>query len=74
MRSLTSVMGWLFFGTWLVAAVAQPAEEAQKAPQGAWVATRADCEGKAAADVVGNWLAFTSGSGYVLITFKRAKP
>lgn len=59
MRSLTSVTGWLVLGTWLVAAVAQPAEEARKAPQGAWVATRAERDGKAAADVVGNRLAFT---------------
>jgi uncharacterized protein (TIGR03067 family) len=55
---LTSAMLWLILGTWLVPVFAQPAEEAQKKLQGSWTATKAERDGKAADDVVGNRLSF----------------
>src|SRR5262245_17869408 len=56
---LTSAMFWLILGTLLVPAFAQPAEEAQKKLRGTWTATKAERDGKAADDVVGNRLSFT---------------
>jgi uncharacterized protein (TIGR03067 family) len=52
-------MCWLILGTGLVPAFAQPAEEAQKELQGTWTATKAQRDGKAADDVVGNQLSFS---------------
>jgi uncharacterized protein (TIGR03067 family) len=49
----------LFLAIGLVVAFAQPAEEAQKKLQGAWTATMAERDGKAADDVVGHRLSFT---------------
>jgi uncharacterized protein (TIGR03067 family) len=49
----------LLLGTGLVPAFARQAEEAQKKLQGTWVATKAERDGKAAADVVGHRLSFT---------------
>jgi uncharacterized protein (TIGR03067 family) len=75
MHWLTSAMCGLILGTGLVPAFAQPAEEAHKKLQGAWTATRAERDGKAADDVVGHRLSFTgnrfriqSGDGKLLYT------
>ena len=54
---LTPAGRWLSLGAGL--ALAQPAQEAQKKPQGTWTATKAERDGKAAADVVGHQLSFT---------------
>ena len=59
MNRLTLAMCWLILGTWLVSALAQPAQEAQKKLQGTWIATKAERDGKTADDVVGNRLSFT---------------
>lgn len=59
MPRLTAAMCWLILGTGLMLAFAQPAEDAQKKLQGTWTATRAERDGKAAADVVGHRLSFT---------------
>ena len=56
---LISAMCLLILATGLLPAFAQPAEEAQKKLQGTWTATRAERDGKAADDVVGNRLSFT---------------
>jgi uncharacterized protein (TIGR03067 family) len=72
MHRLTSSMCWLILGTWLVPVVAQPAEEAHKKLQGSWTATKAERDGKAADDVVGNRLSFT-GSRFQ-IQSKDSKP
>jgi uncharacterized protein (TIGR03067 family) len=58
-RRLFSAVCWLFLGTWLLPAFVEPAEEAQKKLQGAWIATKGERDGKAADDVVGNRLVFT---------------
>jgi uncharacterized protein (TIGR03067 family) len=58
MYRLISPMCWLILAIWLVPAYAQPAEEAQKKLQGAWTATKAERDGKAADDVVGHRLSF----------------
>jgi uncharacterized protein (TIGR03067 family) len=50
---------WLILGTGLVPAFAQPAEEAHKRLLGAWTATQAERDGKAADDVVGHRLSLT---------------
>ena len=52
-------MCWLVFGTVLVPAFAQPAQEGSKQLQGAWTATQAERDGKAADDVLGHRLSFT---------------
>ena len=59
MRRLTWVVCWLILGTGLGPAFAQPAEDASKKLQGAWTATQAERDGKAADDVVGHRLSFT---------------
>jgi uncharacterized protein (TIGR03067 family) len=59
MRLMTWAMGWLILGTGLAPAFAQPAEEAQRKLQGTWTATKAERDGKAAEDVVGNRLSLT---------------
>lgn len=56
---LTGVVCWSILGSGLVPAFAQPAEEASKKLQGAWTATKAERDGKAAEDVVGHRLSFT---------------
>ena len=58
MRRMTWAMCWPILGTGLVPAFAHPAEEAQKKMQGTWTATKAERDGKAADDVVGNRLSF----------------
>jgi uncharacterized protein (TIGR03067 family) len=58
MHRLTALLCWLMVGAWLVPAFAQPAAEAQKRVKGAWTATKAERDGKAASDVVGNRLSF----------------
>ncbi len=60
MHRLTWAICWLILGTGLVPAVAQPVEEAYKKLQGTWTATQAERDGKAANDVVGHRLSFTS--------------
>jgi len=49
----------LILGTWFVLSFAQAAEKTQKNLQGSWTATKAERDGKAADDVVGNRLSFT---------------
>jgi uncharacterized protein (TIGR03067 family) len=56
---LTLAMCWLILGTWLVPSLAQPAGDAHKKLHGAWTATQAEREGKAADDVVGHRLSLT---------------
>jgi uncharacterized protein (TIGR03067 family) len=51
----------LIFGTWLVFAGIQPAEATQQELQGTWTATKAERDGKAADDVIGNRLSFARG-------------
>ena len=58
MRRMTAEMCWLIFGTVFVLACAQPAS-AQAALEGAWTATRAERDGKAAHDLMGHRLSFT---------------
>lgn len=72
MNRLTLAMCWLILGTWLVSALAQPAQEAQKKLQGSWIATKAERDGKVADDVVGHRLIFT-GSRFQ-IQSKDGKP
>ena len=59
MHRLTIALSWLILGNGLFLAFAQPAQEAQKNLQGTWAATKAERDGKAADDVVGNRLSFT---------------
>ena len=59
MRGITVAVCGLILGAWLLPAVAQSSDDATKALQGAWSATRAERDGKPAADVVGHRLAFT---------------
>jgi hypothetical protein len=59
MRPLLSLVCCVVLGTWLLPAFVQPAEQAQKKLQGAWIATKGERDGKAADDVVGNRLVFT---------------
>jgi hypothetical protein len=59
MHRMTWAMGWLIIGTGLVPALADTAGEARKKLQGAWIATKAERDGKAADDDVGNRLSFT---------------
>jgi uncharacterized protein (TIGR03067 family) len=72
MHWLTSAMCWLILGSWLIPAFAQAAEEAQKKLQGSWTATKAERDGKAADDVVGNRLSFTGNR--FQIQSKEGKP
>ena len=58
MQRLISVMCGLILATGLVLADAGPAA-AQATLQGSWTATKAERDGKAAADVVGHRLTFT---------------
>jgi uncharacterized protein (TIGR03067 family) len=58
MEQLIWVMCSLILGTALVPAFAQPADDAKRL-QGAWTATQAEQDGKAATDVVGHRLSFT---------------
>src|SRR5262245_35329797 len=59
MRRMTWAICWLTLGGGLAPAFANQAEEAQKKLQGAWTATKAQRDGKAADDVVGHRLTFT---------------
>ena len=59
MQRLMSALFGLILQVGLVLSFAQGAEEAQKKLQGAWTATKAERDGKAADDVVGNRLSFT---------------
>lgn len=61
MRRMIWAMCGVLLGTGFVPAFAQQAEEARKKLQGTWVATKAERDGKAAADVVGHRLSFTGG-------------
>ena len=58
MHRLTSATCWFILGIGLVPAFAQLAEHAHTKMQGTWTATRAERDGKAAADVIGNRLSF----------------
>jgi uncharacterized protein (TIGR03067 family) len=59
MRRMAWGLCWLILGAGLVPAFADPAEEARKKLQGAWTATKAERDGKAADDVVGHRLSLT---------------
>src|SRR5262249_32341952 len=59
MRRTTWGMCWRILGTGLLPAFEQRADEAQKKLQGAWTATKAERDGKAADDVVGHRLSLT---------------
>ncbi len=59
MHRLILAICLLILGTWFVLSFAQAAEKAQKNLQGSWTATKAERDGKAADDVVGNRLSFT---------------
>jgi uncharacterized protein (TIGR03067 family) len=59
MRRMTRAMCGLILGTTLVPAFAHLAEGPQEKLQGAWTATKAERDGKAAEDVVGHRLSFT---------------
>ena len=65
MRRMTRAMGGLILGTTLVPAFAHLAEGPTEKLQGAWTATKAERDGKAADDVVGHRLSFT-GDGFRL--------
>ena len=58
MQRLTAAMCRLMLGAGLILACAQPAK-AQAALEGAWTATKAERDGKAADDLVGHRLSFT---------------
>jgi uncharacterized protein (TIGR03067 family) len=72
MNRLISAMCGLILGTWLVPAFAQPAAEGQTKLQGTWTATKAERDGRAAEDVVGNRLSF-AGSRFQIHS-KDGKP
>ena len=59
MRRTALAAGWLILGTGLLPAFARPADEAREKLQGAWTATKAVRDGKAADDIVGHRLSFT---------------
>ena len=59
MHPVISMICWLVLGTWLLPAFAHPAEQAEKKLRGSWAATKAERDGKAVDDVVGNRLVFT---------------
>jgi hypothetical protein len=61
-RLISAICTGLILGTGLVLAFAQPADDAQQKLQGAWTATKAERDGKAADDVVGHRLSFTGNS------------
>jgi len=65
-------MCWVILGIYLAPAFAQPPEEAQKALQGTWTATRAERDGTSAGDVVGHRLS-VAGSRFQ-IRSKGGKP
>jgi hypothetical protein len=56
MRRLLPLFCWLILGPLLFPALAQSAEQAEKKLQGSWTATKAERDGKAVDDVVGNRL------------------
>jgi len=56
---LIALMCWMVLGAGLAPVLAQPASD-DKTLQGTWTATRAERDGKAADDVVGNRLSFSS--------------
>lgn len=58
-RWLLPLFCWLILGPLLFPALAQSAEQAEKKLQGSWTATKAERDGKAVDDVVGNRLVFT---------------
>ena len=59
MHTVISMICWLVLGTWLLPAFAHPAEQAEKKLRGSWAATKAERDGKAVDDLVGNRLVFT---------------
>ena len=59
MHPVISMICWLVLGTWLLPAFAHSAEQAEKKLRGSWAATKAERDGKAVDDVVGNRLVFT---------------
>lgn len=70
MHRLLAAMCWLIFGTGLVFAYAQRADEARL--QGSWTAIKAERDGKVEDDVVGHRLSFT-GNRFE-IELKDGKP
>jgi len=59
MHPVIAMICWLVLGTWLLPAFAHPAEQAEKKLRGSWAATKAERDGKAVDDLVGNRLVFT---------------
>lgn len=59
MRRMIWALCGLILGAWPEPALAQPAGEAPKRLQGTWTATKAERDGQAAEDVVGNRLSLT---------------
>jgi len=59
MYRLFALMCWMLLGTGLAPVLAQPARD-DKPLQGTWTATRAERDGKAADDVVGNRLSLAA--------------
>jgi uncharacterized protein (TIGR03067 family) len=60
MHRRTAALCWLILGTFLVPAFAQRAEKSGTTLQGAWTATNAERDGKAATDVLGHRLSLTA--------------
>ena len=71
-RISIAALGWAILWLWLVPAFAQPAAEVPKQLHGAWNATKAVRDGKAARDVVGHRLSI-SGDRF-RIQSKDGKP
>jgi uncharacterized protein (TIGR03067 family) len=71
-RLISAICAGLILGAGLVLAFAQPADDAQQKLQGTWTATKAERDGKAADDVVGHRLSFTSNRFQIMS--KDGKP
>jgi hypothetical protein len=71
-RLISAICAGAILGAGLVLAFAQPADDAQQKLQGTWTATRAERDGKAADDVVGHRLSFTSNRFQIMS--KDGKP
>jgi uncharacterized protein (TIGR03067 family) len=71
-RLISAICAGLILGAGLVLAFAQPADDAQQKLEGTWTATKAERDGKAADDVVGHRLSFTSNRFQIMS--KDGKP
>jgi uncharacterized protein (TIGR03067 family) len=66
MRLIKLAVCGILLGIWLLPPFARPAEQAPKNVQGSWTATKAERDGKAADDVVGNRLVFRGNRFQIL--------